>query len=33
MNEFYDLVSFTEPTIVGEMVRVESKAIRIFFLC
>jgi acyl dehydratase len=30
MNEFYDLVSFTEPTIVGEVVRVESKVIRIF---
>jgi hypothetical protein len=30
MNEIYDLIFFTEPTIVREMVRVESKVIRIF---
>jgi hypothetical protein len=30
MNELYDLVSFTESTIVGEMVRVESKVIQMF---
>jgi len=30
MNELYELVSFTESTIVEEMVGVESKVIRMF---
>jgi hypothetical protein len=30
MNELHELVSFTESTIVEEMVRVESKVIRMF---